>query len=87
VKHVALAITALCVASAASAEGQKAKLIEAMQANGCMMTTAQASLQMPQLGIDRTDAIRLSHEMLAEGVVAFASDEETLLLLPPACKS
>ncbi|MFL4470832.1 hypothetical protein ACERZ8_13415 [Tateyamaria armeniaca] len=69
------------------ADTQKDALIAAMQANGCMMTTAQANVQMPQLGIDRPTAIRLSREMMAEGIAAFASDEETLLLLPPACKS
>jgi hypothetical protein len=42
---------------------------------------------MPQLGIDRPTAIKLSREMMAEGIAAFADDEETLLLLPPACKS
>ncbi|WP_299687201.1 hypothetical protein [uncultured Tateyamaria sp.] len=75
------------MATAVHADDAKAALIEAMQKNGCMMTTAQANKQMPELGIDRPTAIRLSREMMAEGIATFASDEETLLLLPPACKS
>ena len=76
-----------CLAGGAMASDKKAALIKAMQANGCMMTTAQANVQMPELGIDRTTAIRLSREMMAEGIAKFAADEETLLLLPPACTS
>jgi len=71
----------------ASAADKKAALIEAMNANGCMMTTAQANEQMPALEIDRATAIALSREMMADGIAKFAEDEETLLLLPPACKS
>ncbi|KEJ89654.1 hypothetical protein [Sulfitobacter donghicola] len=74
-------------ASAAFAADKKAELIEAMNANGCKMTTAQANEQMPKLGIDRATAIALSREMMADGIAKFADDEETLLLLPPACKS
>ena len=80
---VALLLTGL--GTTAFADTQKEALIKAMQANGCMMTTAQANVQMPQLGIDRPTAVRLSREMMAEGIAGFASDEETLLLLPPAC--
>ncbi|MEO9573927.1 MAG: hypothetical protein ABJ263_14515 [Tateyamaria sp.] len=86
-KRMALTVGFFCICSAAHADAQKDALIEAMQANGCMMTTAQANVQMPQLGIDQPTAIRLSREMMAEGIAAFAADEETLLLLPPACKS
>ncbi|MEQ6248352.1 hypothetical protein ABMC89_05630 [Sulfitobacter sp. HNIBRBA3233] len=68
-------------------EDKKAALIEAMNKNGCQMTTEQADVQMPQLGIDRATAITLSREMMAEGIATFAADEETLLLLPPACTS
>jgi hypothetical protein len=74
-------------ATMASAADKKAALIEAMNANGCMMTTAQANEQMPALEIDRATAIALSREMMADGIAKFAEDEETLLLLPPACKS
>jgi hypothetical protein len=74
-------------ATAVAASDKKAELIDVMNANGCMMTTAQANEQMPQLGIDRATAIALSREMMADGIAKFADDEETLLLLPPACKS
>ncbi|MEO0766679.1 MAG: hypothetical protein AAFS01_12630 [Pseudomonadota bacterium] len=77
----------VCLCPVAQADALKDALIAAMQSNGCMMTTAQANVQLPQLGIDRPTAISLSREMMAEGIVAFAADEETLLLLPPACKS
>lgn len=82
-------ITAVLVLSSntAWADDKKAALIEAMNKNGCKMTTPQADVQMPQLGIDRPTAIKLSREMMAEGIATFAADEETLLLLPPACKS
>ncbi len=85
--RLALACALVMLASTAMADDQKSALIKAMNANGCMMTTAQANVQMPQLGIDRPTAIRLSREMMAEGIATFASDEETLLLLPPACTS
>ncbi|MEN0042038.1 MAG: hypothetical protein AAF764_12005 [Pseudomonadota bacterium] len=81
-----LALGIMLTGTTALADTQKAALIAAMQANGCMMTTAQANAQMPKLGIDRATAIRLSRQMMAEGIATFASDEETLLLLPPACK-
>lgn len=82
-------ITAVLVLSSTTAwaDDKKAALIEAKNKNGCMMTTPQADVQMPQLGIDRPTAIKLSREMMAEGIATFAADEETLLLLPPACKS
>jgi len=71
----------------AMAADKKAALIDAMNENGCQMTTSQANKQVPALGIDRPTAIALSREMMAEGIATFADDEETLLLLPPACKS
>jgi hypothetical protein len=74
-------------ATAVAASDKEAELIDVMNANGCRMTTAQANEQMPQLGIDRVTAIALSREMMADGIAKFADDEETLLLLPPACKS
>ena len=77
------AVASVAVADMAS---KKAALIEAMNENGCMMTTAQGNIQMPELGISRPEAIKLSREMMAEGIAKFATDEETLLLLPPACK-
>jgi hypothetical protein len=83
---VILAVVGLASVAVAS-DDKKSALIQAMQTNGCMMTTEQANTQMPQLGIDRPTAIKLSREMMAEGIAAFADDEETLLLLPPACKS
>ncbi|MEP5630495.1 MAG: hypothetical protein ABJP79_01285 [Tateyamaria sp.] len=84
-----LVLTAIFVTFGASAfaDDQKKALIETMNANDCQMTSAQADAQMPELGIDRPSAIRLSREMMAEGIAAFAADEETLLLLPPACTS
>ncbi|WP_299023796.1 hypothetical protein [uncultured Sulfitobacter sp.] len=81
------ALVVLMSAPMALASDKKAALIEAMNANGCMMTSAQAEVQMPALEIDRATAIALSREMMAEGIAKFAADEETLLLLPPACKS
>ena len=84
-KRLTVALLLGGLGTTAFADTQKEALIKAMQANGCMMTTAQATVQMPQLGIDRPTAVRLSREMIAEGIAGFASDEETLLLLPPAC--
>lgn len=84
----ALAVLAVIFcATGAMAADNKAALIEAMNDNGCQMTTKQANTQLPALGIDRPTAIALSREMMAEGIATFADDEETLLLLPPACKS
>jgi len=72
-------------AGAADLSAKKAMLIKAMNGNGCMMTTAQGNVQMPQMGISRPEAIAISRQMMAEGIATFAADEETLLLLPPAC--
>ncbi len=83
----AVGLFLLCGTAAMAENDQKAQLIDAMNENGCQMTTAQANVVMPKLGIDRPTAIRLSREMMAEGIATFADDEETLLLLPPACKS
>ncbi|QUJ75052.1 hypothetical protein KDD17_08325 [Sulfitobacter albidus] len=83
-----LSIVCVLVATAAGADAdKKAALIDAMNAEGCKMTTSRANEVMPELGIDRATAIRLSREMMAEGIATFAEDEETLLLLPPACTS
>tara|TARA_R100001369_G_C3300381_1_gene165592 strand:- start:564 stop:827 length:264 start_codon:yes stop_codon:yes gene_type:complete len=83
-----LALGALMLSGAgASAQDLKADLIKAMNTNGCKMTTEQANAQLSELGIDRPTAIKLSREMMAEGIATFAADEETLLLLPPACTS
>lgn len=79
-------VVAFLATAAVAADEKKAALIETMQQSGCEMTTAQAGIQMPDLGIDRATAIKFSREMMAEGIVAFADDEETLLLLPLACK-
>lgn len=70
----------------ASTADKKAALIATLNENGCKMTTAQSNVQIPKLGISRTEAIKLSREMMAEGIAKFAADQETLLLLPPACK-
>tara|TARA_R110000787_G_scaffold157008_9_gene270951 strand:- start:1611 stop:1868 length:258 start_codon:yes stop_codon:yes gene_type:complete len=83
-----MAAVAMCFfGTMAAASDQKTALIEQMNRNGCKMTTEQANVQMPELGIDRPTAIKLSREMMAEGIATFAADEETLLLLPPACTS
>ena len=42
----------------ALASDEKLALIDAMNDNGCMMTSAQADVQMPALGIDRAMAKR-----------------------------
>lgn len=80
-------LLALLTASAASAQtpAQKDALIAAMNDSDCTLTTAEASQVMPRLGISRTAAIALSRQMMAEGIATFGSDEETLVLLPPAC--
>jgi len=60
-------------------------LIAAMNESDCTLTTAEANEVMPRLGISRPEAIALSRQMMRDGVVTFADDEETLVLLPPAC--
>lgn len=82
-----LTLSAMATMVLADMASKKAALIEAMNKNGCMMTTAQGNVQMPQMGITRPEAIKLSREMMVEGIAQFAADEETLLLLPPACKT
>ncbi|MGR3503769.1 hypothetical protein [Pseudaestuariivita sp.] len=72
-------------AATAQTADQKAALIAAMNASDCTLTTAEASQVLPRLGITRPAAIALSRQMMTEGIATFASDEETLVLLPPAC--
>lgn len=60
-------------------------LIAAMNESDCNLTTAEANEVMPRLGISRPEAIALSRKLMQDGVVTFADDEETLVLLPPAC--
>lgn len=81
------ALLLMLSATVAVASDKRAAMIDAMNGNGCTMTSAQADVQMPALGIDRATAIALSREMMAAGIAKFADDEETLLLLHPACKS
>ena len=68
-------------------ETKKAALIAEMNKYDCQMTTPQADISMPQLGITRPEAVALANIMQGEGIAKFGSDEETLVLLPPACKS
>lgn len=86
-KRLAIVLCCLCCASSAFADAKKDALIEAMNQNGCQMTTAQANITMPALGISRPEAIRMSREMMAAGIATFGADQETLILLPPACKN
>lgn len=81
-----LSTLAMATGAVADMASKKAALIEAMNENCCMMTTAQSNIQMPKLGITRPEAIKLSREMMAEDIAQLAADEETLLLLPPARK-
>ncbi len=82
----ALCLAALIAApAAAQTPAQKDALIAAMNDSDCTLTTAEAGAVMPQLGISRAAAIALSRQMMAEGIATFGSDEETLVLLPPAC--
>ncbi len=74
-------------AVAHAAHKKRPELIEAMKSNGCEMTPAFASEILPVLGIDAETALEFFGKMIDEGIAAFADDDETLLLLPPACKT
>ena len=82
---------AICIASqgvaANSLEEKQAALIAEMNKYDCQMTTPQANISMPELGITRPEAIALGAVMRGEGIAKVADDEETLILLPPACKN
>ncbi|KIN61411.1 hypothetical protein Z945_2403 [Sulfitobacter noctilucae] len=74
-------------AAAHAAHGHQHALVEIMQNNDCQMTNAIAGRELPKHKIS-PDAARMAlADMIAEGVVAFADDDKTLMLLPPACKA
>ena len=85
---LACAATVLSV-SAAMAQGleaKKAALLDEMNKLDCKMTTPEADITMPRLGITRPEAIAIANEWLFAGQAKFGSDEETLIILPPLCK-
>lgn len=41
----------------------------------------------PEMKIEPDAVMTMIGTMIAEGIVAFASDDKTLLLLPPDCKA
>ncbi len=73
-----LSVFLIAPVAVADMSSKKTALIAAMNDKGCMMTTAQGNVQMPELGVSRPEAIKLSREMMAEGIAKFATDEETL---------
>lgn len=79
-----LALAALLPA-AVHADAARDALIAAMNDSDCTLTTAEASEVLPALGISRPQAIALSRQLFQDGLAKFADDEETLVLLPPAC--
>ena len=82
---------AFCIAGHGAAanelEAKKAALIAEMNKYNRQMSTPQADISMPQLGITRPEAIAIAAVMRGEGIPKFGDDEETLILLPPACKN
>ena len=74
-------------ATAHTAHNKRPKVEAAMQENGCRMTPELADKVLKTLEIGPQTAIKMFGEMIEEGIAAFADDDETLLLLPPACKA
>ena len=90
-RRLIVLLVPFCLASHGAAanelEAKKAALIAEMNKYDCQMTTPQADISMPQLGITRPEAIAIAALMRGEGIAKFGDDEETLILLPPACKT
>lgn len=67
--------------------GKRHAVIEVMQASGCRMDPALTQATLDALAIYADAAVTMIGNLIAEGIVAFASDDKTLLLLPPECKA
>ncbi len=82
-----VAMASAKVAVGQSLDAKKAVLIAEMNKLDCKMTTPEADVAMPRLGITRPEAIAIANEWLSAGHAKFGSDEETLIILPPLCKN
>ena len=89
-RHLAtcLAIALLpFTAFAGDLQAKKEALIAVMNETDCKMTTPEADVKMPELGITRPEAVAIANELLAAGQAKFGEDEETLVILPPICET
>ena len=81
----------LCVtqahAHAHAAHAQQHDVIKVMQENGCKMSPQLTQATLANLKIETDDAVTMIGNLIAEGIVVFANDDKTLLLLPPEWKA
>lgn len=84
---VVIAILGVTQASAHAAHGKRHDVIKVMQDNGCKMSPDGTQAMLAKLKIEQDDAVTMIGNLIAEGIVAFDTDDKTLLLLPPDCKA
>lgn len=86
---VAIVLCVLCVtqANAHAAHGKRHDVIEVMQNNGCKISPEVTQATLAKLKIKPDDAVTMIGNLIAEGIIAFDTDDKTLLLLPPECKA
>ncbi|WP_298857326.1 hypothetical protein [uncultured Sulfitobacter sp.] len=73
-------------AHAHAAHGKRHDVIKVMQENGCKISPELTQATLTKFKIETDDAVTMIGNLIAEGIVVFASDDKTLLLLPPECK-
>lgn len=84
---IAITILGAAQASAHAAHGKRHDVVKVMQDNGCRMSPDLTQVMLAKLKIEPDDAVTMIGNLIAEGIVAFDTDDKTLLLLPPECKA
>lgn len=85
-----VAVLALMAAGPALAqeftEDQRAIFIDAIAANDCSMTEAEAEVLLPAVGIDRDLSGAIATHLLDRGEATLSEDNQTFTLAPELCQ-
>ena len=66
-------------------EAQKATFIDAIAANDCSMTEAEAEVLLPAVGIDRDLSGEIAGHLLDRDLAVLSEDYQTFTLSPELC--
>lgn len=69
-----------------AAHGKRHDVIKVTQENGCKMSPGVTKVTLATLKIASDDAVTMIGNLSADDIVAFDTDNKTLLLLPTECK-
>lgn len=67
-------------------EAQKVAFIEAIAANDCSMTEAEAEVLLPAVGIDRDLSGEIAGHLLDRDLAVLSEDYQTFTLAPELCQ-